>query len=94
MSSIKLTELQELRLSDSRRRIRDALFLALGAYTEQEGKKYDSWRDMDWHSLFRHLQHEMKELEKSNDKTKQLHNSVDACALSAILVAKVIWDDE
>lgn len=82
------------RIDDSRQRIREAMNQALGVYIEEEAKKTDSWRDLTYYDLFRHLRHELQEIERSDTPTKQLHNALDACGLSAILAAKVIEEME
>lgn len=78
------------RIDESRESLFKAMMLSLGAYIEQEAKKGDSWRDMTWGQLYAHLKHEIQEIQRSDSKTKQLHNCMDACALSAILVCKVL----
>lgn len=86
----KLTKEQDTRMTESRQEILNAMLLSLGAYIEQEGKKKDEWRDKSYGELYAHLKHEIAEIQRSKEKTVQLHNAMDACALSAIMVAKLL----
>jgi len=79
-----------MRLSDSRKKLKEAFFFAFGAYVEQEAKKLDQWRDQSFGQLYSHLKHELEEIKRSDSKTKQLHNCMDAVMLSTILLAKVM----
>ena len=80
----------EERLNESRRKMKEAFLFAIGAYTEQESKKLDEWRNQDYYTLFRHLKHELKEVEKSNSLTMQIHNLSDCVGLSCILLSHVL----
>lgn len=90
MSHMKLSVYEDARMVESRRKILEAMILSLGAYIEQEGKKLDEWRDKSWGELYAHLKHEVAEIQRSKEKTVQLHNAMDACVLSAIMVTKQI----
>lgn len=67
-----------------------AAYFAVGAYTEQEAKKEDIWRDQTFGQLYAHIKHELGEIKRSNDLKKQLHNCVDLASLSLILLANVM----
>ena len=82
------------RMQVSRRRLRQILDMAFGVYLEQEPKKEDSWRDEEYGTMFGHLKHEMEEISRSDSRTKQLHNCLDACVLSALLAAKILEKEE
>jgi len=94
MSSMKLTKAQDQSLQDSRRRLRQALDMAFGSYVEQEATKFDNWREETFGAVFDHLKHEVLEIRRSKTRTTQLHNAIDACMLSAILVAKILEREE
>lgn len=81
------------RMAESRVLVRTALDIAMGVYVEQESKKTDSWRDTNWGDLIQHLKHEIHEIQYNKSFTKQLHNALDATALAAILVAKIIVEE-
>ena len=87
---MKLTEQEDKRMVESRQKLLNAMLLSLGAYIEQEGKKMDQWRDKSYGECYAHLKHEIAEIERSKEKTVQLHNAMDACALSAIMVCKLM----
>lgn len=82
------------RMAESRVLVRKALDAAMGVYVEQESKKTDSWRDTNWDDLIQHLKHEIHEIQYSHSLTAQLHNALDATALAAILVAKIIVEED
>jgi len=90
MSSMKLTDSEDKRMAESRQRLLNAMMLSLGSYIEQEAKKKDQWRDKSYGEVYAHLKHEIAEIGRSKEKTVQLHNAMDACALSAILVSKLM----
>jgi len=90
MSGLKLTKAEDNRMTESRQQLLNAMLLSLGAYIEQEGKKMDEWRDKTYGEIYAHLKHELIEIQRSKDKTVQLHNAMDACVLSAILVCKLM----
>jgi len=75
---------------ESRQQLLNAMLLSLGSYIEQEGKKKDQWRDKSYGEVYAHLKHEIAEIERSKERTVQLHNAMDACALAAILVCKLM----
>lgn len=66
-----------------------AMMVAFGSYVEQEGKKGDQWRDESYTDLYKHLDHEIEELKRSEGRTVRLHNAIDACCLSAMLAVKI-----
>lgn len=78
------------RIDKSRIVLEYVFYLALGAYIEQESKKLDIWRDQSYGQLYNHLKHEIKEIQRSNSLTKQLHNCMDAVMLSLMLLTKVM----
>jgi len=94
MSGMKLTRAMDERMSESRSVLYRAHSLAMGSYIEQEAGKIDQWRDQSWWTLLQHLKHEIRELEGSKDITIQLHNAIDACSLSAILIGKLLVKEE
>jgi len=94
MSGMELTREIDERMSQSRSVLYRAHSLAMGSYIEQEAKKIDQWRDQTWWTLLQHLKHEIRELEDSKDITIQLHNAIDACSLSAILIGKLLIKEE
>ena len=94
MSKMKLTKEQNSRMNDSRQKLLNAMMLSLGSYIEQEAKKKDDWRDIPFGQVYAHLKHEIEEIRRSKTKTQQLHNCMDACSLSAILVAKLMFEGE
>jgi len=69
------------------------MMLSLGSYIEQEAKKKDDWRNRTFGQVYAHLKHELEEIRRSKTKTQQLHNCMDACSLSAILVAKLMFEE-
>ena len=94
MSHMKVSKEKDRSLQDSRRRVREALNIAFGSYIEQEATKGDNWRRQDFGKLYAHLKHELWEISRSKSKTTQIHNCIDACGLSAILIAKLIESEE
>lgn len=93
MSHMKITKDEDKRMMESRYKLINAWYLSLGSYIEQEAKKQDQWRDKTYGELYAHLKHEIAEIQRSKEKTIQLHNCMDACILSAIMVAKLIEGD-
>jgi hypothetical protein len=77
------------RKADSRRRIQRELDAAYGFYIREEPQKGDSWRDIPLWVLFKHLEHEIKEIDGSHNTERKYHNSLDATVLAAILAAKL-----
>jgi len=79
---------------ESREKLTQAFYFALGSYMEQEATKTDQWRGESIGQLYAHLLHEVqveiKRNLKNNDLTYLLHNAVDAVSLSVILLAKVM----
>ena len=69
-----------------------AMLVAYGGYTEQEGKKGNQWREETIETLYRHLDHEIDEVRRSKSKTVRLHNAMDACNLFAMLAVKYMGD--
>ncbi len=94
MSHMELTEAQDKRMSDSRGRLNRAFNVALGSYIEQEAKKLDQWREETFGELFGHLKHEVAEIGRSNRRTIQIHNCIDAVMLSCIMLDKVLEEEE
>ncbi|RLC36280.1 hypothetical protein DRH29_04895 [candidate division Kazan bacterium] len=90
MSHMKISKEEDARMTESRNKLLKAMMLALGSYIEQEAKKLDQWRDQSFGQLYAHLKHEIAEIGRSKTKTQQLHNCIDACALSAMLIAKLL----
>jgi len=90
---MRITKSEDLRMTDSRQKILNAMMLSLGSYIEQEAKKKDEWRNKSFGELYAHLKHEIAEIGRSKSKTVQLHNCMDACSLSAIMVAKLIFEE-
>ena len=80
-------QIKDERIDESRLRLVNAFFYALGSYQEQEAKKEDQWRDQNWWQLVNHLAHEVEELRRSDTKIKLLHNLCDLVGLSTILLA-------
>lgn len=82
------------RTDESRTKLVNAFYFALGSYMEQEAKKDDTWRDQNIGQLYAHLHHELEEIRtnlKRNDRlTFLLHNCVDAVSLATILLAHVM----
>lgn len=70
------------------------MMLSLGSYIEQEATKKDSWRDSPYGELYAHLKHEIDELKRSKGKTVQLHNAIDCCTLSALIICKILGEDK
>ena len=80
---------KETRVDESRKMLVNASYFAIGAYTEQEAKKLDQWRDENWWQLCNHIAHEVEEIRRSiNDSTKLIHNLNDLVGLSLIMLAK------
>jgi len=83
---------QKTRLDESRELVRRAMDVAYGSYMEQEGKKYDSWRDLSIGQLADHLRHEVNEEIMGNVRRGEIgflmHNAMDAVELAAMLMAK------
>lgn len=79
--------LKDQRMDESRLRLVNAFFFALGAYDEQESKKEDQWRDQTWWQLVKHIAHEVEELKRSDTRMKLLHNLCDLVMLADILLA-------
>jgi len=75
---MKITKEEDKRLNESRNILLKAMLISLGSYIEQEAKKKDNWREKSFGEM------------RSKTKTQQLHNAMDACSLSAMLVAKLI----
>ena len=90
MSHMELTDSEDKRMVESRQQLLNAMLLSLGSYIEQESKKKDQWRDKTYGETYAHLKHEIAEIARSKEKTVQLHNAMDACVLSAILVCKLM----
>lgn len=86
--------MDKTRTDESRQKLVEAFYFALGSYTEQEATKEDTWRDQSIGQLYAHLFHELGEIRtnlKRNDKLQfLLHNCVDAVSLSTILLSKVM----
>lgn len=81
------------RMAESRRRIWDTMAMSFGSYVEQEAKKADGWREKSMGEIFAHMKHELEEIRRSmqrGERTTPLHNAMDMCSLSAILVAKAM----
>lgn len=74
----------------SRAQLLQAAHHAIGAYTEQEAKKEDQWRDEPWWKLYNHISHEIKEIKRSKTLTIKLHNCNDLVGLSLILLARTM----
>jgi hypothetical protein len=82
-------EFDDKRKADSRRRIQRELDVAYGLYIQQEPVKGDSWRDMSIWDLFKHLEHELKEIDRSHTTERKYHNSLDAAVLSIVFAARL-----
>jgi hypothetical protein len=70
-----------------------AFYFALGAYSEQESKKLDQWKEQSIGQLFDHMKHEMEEIKRSmtqNNLQTLVHNSGDILGLASIFMAKVM----
>jgi hypothetical protein len=83
------------RMCESREMLLKAMMMSLGSYTEQEAKKRDTWRDQTIGQLYAHLKHELEEVRRSlecGEKTILIHNLMDMCSLSAILLAKLMFE--
>ena len=85
------------RRDESRELLVRAFEMALGSYTEQEAKKFDSWRDQETWKLFNHLAHELEEIRKNMKEkmpnTYLIHNSMDICSLATIFLAHMMLKD-
>ena len=81
---------KDYRMFESRMMLKRAFNIALGSYIEQESKKEDRWREQSFGELYAHLRHEIEEIRRSKSRTEQLHNAIDACLLSAMLIAKLL----
>ena len=90
MSRMELDEEMDERLSESRRLLERAFYVALGSYIEQEAKKLDGWRDVEFGKLYSHLRHEIEEIKRSKTLTQQIHNAIDAVMLSTMLLARLL----
>ncbi len=90
LSRMNITEEQDKRMSESRKRIIELFYTTLGSYIEQESKKMDQWRDETYGQLFGHLKHEVGEIGRSKTKTTQIHNCMDSAMLSLLLLDKVL----
>jgi len=93
MSHMKITEQEDKRLNKSREALLNAMLVSLGSYIEQEAKKKDDWQNRTFGEIYAHLKHEIVEIGRSKTKTQQLHNAMDACSLSAMLVAKLLMEE-
>jgi len=86
------------RRDESRRILVNAFEMALGSYTEQEAKKFDSWRDQETWKLFNHLAHELEEIRKNMKEkmpnTYLIHNSMDICSLATMFLAHLMLKDD
>jgi len=86
------------RRDESREILVKAFSMALGSYTEQEAKKFDSWRDQTTRDLFLHLSHELQEIKKNIDNkmanTYLIHNAMDICSLATIFLAHMMLKDK
>ena len=78
------------RLEESRRLLKRVFEMAYEVYLEEERDKGDSWRDKSVSELYEHLKSEISEIMKDDDPNEMLHDCLDACALSALLAAKII----
>ena len=90
---MEITEEQDKRMSESRRRLMRAFYVALGSYIEQEAKKLDQWRDELFGQNYGHLSHEVKEIGRSKSRAAQIHNCMDSAMLSLIMLDKVLEED-
>ena len=85
------------RRDESRGLLVRAFEMALGSYTEQEAKKFDSWRDQETWKLFNHLAHEIEEIKKNLKQkmanTYLVHNAMDVCSLATIFLAHIMLKD-
>lgn len=80
--------------NNSRIRIRRMLDAAYGLYIGQEPKHSDSWRKLSSGELYAHLKHEIEEIKRSVTRERRFHNALDACALAAILAARIEIEGE
>lgn len=87
---MKVSQMKNERVDDSRVRLEKAFYFALGAYTEQEAKKWDQWRDQSWGQLYNHIKHELQEIKRSESHLKLIHNLCDLVGLSTILLAHIM----
>lgn len=85
--------LQNSKLTHSSFEFCNAFNMSLGAYIEQEAKKKDQWRDETFDMLYKHIRHELEEIDRSNTQTKLLHNLMDLNSLAVILYAKFLEND-
>ena len=77
---------------ESRRKLVNAFFMALGSYIEQEAKKGDEWREQSIGQIYAHLSHEVEEIRrnlKRGERELLIHNCIDAVMLATMLLAKV-----
>ena len=85
---------KETRVDESRRKMVNAFWFALGSYMEQEATKGDEWRDVDIGALYAHLLHEVESEIRGNirrgEQTYLLHNAVDAVSLSLMLLSRAM----
>ncbi len=86
--------MDKTRTDESRARLVEAFYFALGSYAEQEAKKDDQWRDQSIGQQYAHLHHELEEIRinlKRNDRlTYLLYNCVDAVSLATMLLSTVM----
>jgi len=90
LSKMGISKIEDNRMTNSRHKSLNAMMISLGSYIEQEAKKKDDWRNKSFGEIYAHLRHEIEEIKRSKTKTQQLHNAMDACSLSAMLVAKLL----
>lgn len=83
-----------MRSENSRMRVRRMLDASYGLYIGQEPKHGDEWRDQDSGKLYAHLKHELEEIRRSKTRERRFHNALDACALAAILAARIEIEGE
>lgn len=84
-------------MDESRGRMINAFWFALGTYVEQEAKKGDQWRDQSIGQLYAHLSHEVEEIQTNIRKGQGrflIHNAADAVGLSLMLLCLALEEKE
>ncbi len=81
------------RVDESRVLLRRAADWTLSMYVEQEGKKDDHWRDVEFGALIAHIEHEFKEVRqniKRGERGYMLHNAGDVASMALMFVARAM----
>ena len=87
-------EFDTKRMIESQNMIQAAMNKAFGLYIAKEPKHGDEWRDKTSWQNFKHLEHEIAEIQRSKKLDREIHNGLDACAQAAIFTATLINSTE